>query len=131
LEGGGGSEKGVKKGVKRGKKNSVAHLGVPHCRKYLIVCGLGAHLTKFQICHFKAKSTCLLTRLLVKNHAIFGPDYPKIEVYLFENFFQNFSWNLQITEVKHIISLQAEQLFAQLDIADRLSGTHACILPVG
>jgi hypothetical protein len=62
----------------RGKNDSVAHLGVPHCRKRLIVCGLGAQLTKFQICHFKAKSTWFFNLLSLKNQGIFRSGFGEI-----------------------------------------------------
>ena len=42
-------KRGEKQGKKQ-KKDSVAHLGVPHCLNVLIVSASGALLTKFQIC---------------------------------------------------------------------------------
>ena len=38
-----------KPGLEMMRKDSVAHLGVPHCLKYLKICALQALLTKFQI----------------------------------------------------------------------------------
>jgi hypothetical protein len=42
----------TQKGEVRLKNDSVAHLGVPHCRKCLIKSLLGALLTLFQISDF-------------------------------------------------------------------------------